>query len=302
MRIVFMGTPSFAVKPLRRLYNDSHDIAAVFTQPDKPRNRGMKITRSPVKELAISKGTPVYQPASLRDGVADEILRSLSCELLVVVAYGKILPHVMLETPPSGCINIHGSLLPKYRGAAPVQWAILNGETETGVTSMFITEELDAGDMLYAKKTMIGDNESAGELSERLSVLGADLLSETIDAISRGAAARVPQDNSAVTYAPPLSKEISPIDWNNTAFRIKCKVRGLDPWPIATTAIRGTIYKVFSVEIGGGKPTMPPGEIVSAGKHGIEIACADTTVIIKEIQAPGGRRMTASDYLRGNTL
>jgi len=299
MRIVFMGTPSFAEKPLQRLYNDGHDIAAVFTQPDKPKNRGMKITCSPVKKLATSHGTPVYQPASLRDGVADEILRSLDCELVVVVAYGKILPRAMLEIPPLGCINIHGSLLPKYRGAAPVQWAVLNGETETGVTSMFISEELDAGDVLLTKKTIIGENESAGELFERLSVLGADLLSETIGEISRGRALRIPQDLDAVSYAPPLSKDLSPIDWRNTAHSIKCKVRGLNPWPVATTVICGTIFKVYSVDISGEKSVKQPGEIVSMGKNGIEIACADTTVIIKDLQAPGGRRMAASDYLRG---
>jgi methionyl-tRNA formyltransferase len=301
MKIVYMGTPGFAVAPLERLYGDGRDVVGVFTQPDKPRNRGMKLSFSPVKEVAIANGTPVYQPLSLKDSGTVDILRGLKCELIVVVAYGKLLPRQVLELPSLGCVNIHASLLPRYRGAAPIQWAVLNGERETGVTSMYMDEELDAGDILYTKKTAIGDNETAEELYFRLSALGAGLLSETIYAVSRGEAVRVPQNHSEATYAPLLKKDMSPIDWTKTAQVIKCKVRGLIPWPIATTTINGAIVKVFSVEAGN-KTEKSPGEIVNAGQSGIEVACADGTVIIKELQPPGGKRMAAADYLRGHPI
>jgi len=302
MRIAFMGTPAFAEKALERLYADGYDITCVFTQPDKPRSRGMKMTSCPVKDLAVSHGTPVYQPFSLKDGVALESLRKHDCDLLAVVAYGKILPRDLLELPEHGAINIHASLLPKYRGAAPVQWAVLNGEKETGVTSQFISCEVDAGDILFVKKTEIGEDETAGELFERLSFLSAELLSETIEAISRGEVSPVPQDVSQVTYAPLLTKEMSPIDWADTAYRIKHKVLGLNPWPVATALLDGTLFKVYRVATGDNNTTKHPGEIVSAGKQGIEVACTDGTVVIKELQVSGGKRMTAAEYLRGHSF
>jgi len=302
VRIVFMGTPEFARAPLERLYRDGHDIAGVFTQPDKPVNRGMKVACGPVKELALSRHTPVFQPKTLRDGAAADVLRGLECELIAVVAYGKILPRKILGIPPLGAVNIHGSLLPKYRGAAPIQWAVLNGETETGVTSMLMAEELDAGDILYAKKTAIGEDETAGQLYSRLSALGAELLSETVGAISSGAAVHIAQDHSQATFAPPLTKDMAPIDWNGTARSIKCKVQGLDPWPVATTELNGTVFKVYKVETSDNRAGNAPGTIVSSGRHGIEVACADGTVVIKELQAPGGKRMASADYLRGHEI
>jgi len=302
MRIVFMGTPDFAKASLEKLYNDGHNIVGVFTQPDRPRSRGMKVTFSPVKELALSHGTPVFQPKTLKDGEAAEILRNLDCELIVAVAYGKLLPREILNIPQYGAINIHASLLPKYRGAAPIQWAILNGDKETGVTSMFMAEQLDAGDILLVGKTQIGADETAGELFQRLEILGADILSKTVAAITNGELRRVTQNHSEATYAPPLSKELSPLDWSDTAHNIKCKVRGLNPWPIATTEFKGTNYKVFSVDINEKKTGKQPGEIVSAGKYGLEVACADGSVIIKDLQAPGGKRMAAADHIRGNPL
>jgi len=297
-----MGTPEFAKKPLERLYSDGHDIAGVFTQPDRPSKRGMKVTPSPVKELAVKHGTPVFQPDSLRDISVWDALHELRCDIIIVVAYGKILPRGLLLLPPLKCINIHGSLLPKYRGAAPIQWAVLNGESETGVTSMYMAEELDAGDMLYKKSTPIGDDETAGELYNRLSILGAELLGETIDAILRGEAIGTPQNHSEATYAPPLRKDMSPIDWTESAVKIKNKVRGLNPWPVATAIYNGTKYKVFSVDTGDREGPYTPGEIVNADANGLEVACVDGTVIIKELQAPGGKRMSAADYLRGNRL
>jgi len=302
MRIVFMGTPEFAGKSLERLYADGCEIVGVFTQEDKPRNRGMNMSFSPVKELALSHGTPVFQPSTLRDGDSVRTLKELRCDLVALVAYGMMLPKELLDAPPLGCINIHGSLLPKYRGPSPIQYAVLNGDKETGVTSMYISEKMDSGDILLTKKTMIGDEETSGELFERLSVLGSELLSETVDAISTGQAKRIPQNNEEATYTALLTKSMSPIDWNKSAFEIKCKVRGLQPWPVATMEIRGNILKVFSVDIEYKNTGKHPGSIISSGKSGIEVACADGSVMIKELQAPGGKRMSAVEFLRGNPL
>ena len=324
MRIAFLGTPLFAARSLERLYEDGFDIACVFTQPDKPRSRGMKVSSCPVKDLAASHGTPVYQPVSLKDGAAVEALKRHDCELIAVVAYGRILPREILDFPAYGAINVHGSLLPKYRGAAPIQWAIINGEKETGVTSQFVSYELDAGDMIYTRKTLIGDDETAGELFNRLSLLSAELLSTTITAVARGEAVRIPQNPDDVTFAPPLTKEMSSINWADTAEKIKCKVRGQNPWPAATALLGGKMFKVLRVAIGeqlvatgeqrvtignrleaGGiqqQAAKSPGEIVSAGKHGIEVACSDGTIIITELQIPGGKIMSAAEYLRGHTL
>jgi len=300
MKIVFMGTPEFASVTLNRLYGDGYDVTGVFTQPDRRRNRGMKTSFSPVKEAALARGTPVFQPESLKNGVADGILRNLEFDLIAVVAYGQLVPATVLRMPRLGCINLHGSLLPKYRGAAPIQWAILNGETETGVTSMLMAEEIDTGDILLTSRVAIGEDETAGELSVRLSVLGARIFSETIGAISRSEAVRIPQNDSEASHAPSLRKEMSPIDWNQSAASIRNKVRGLNPWPVATTELCGTVCRVFSVGISGNiKTGKKPGMIVSTGLSGIEIACADGSVLIKELQAPGGKRMTAGDYLRG---
>ena len=302
MKIIFMGTPGFAVESLKRLYSDGHDIVGVFTQSDKPRNRGMKFSFSPVKELALSYNIPVYQPVTLRDGVAAGIIKELNCELIVVVAYGKILPKEILDLPPLGCINIHGSILPRYRGAAPIQHAVINGEKETGVTSQFISEKMDAGDIIDIKIVPIDDNETSGDLFNRLSILGAELLSETVRALELGTVERKPQDNDEATYAPLLTRSMSPINWNKSSRMIKCMVRGLLPWPVATMELDGTVLKVFSVDTTRNKTSSSPGSIVALGKPGIEVACADGTVIVKEVQAPGGKRMPAVDYLRGNNI
>ena len=297
-----MGTPDFAVKSLERLYSDGHDIAAVFTKPDKPCKRGMKVSLSPVKEIALNRGTPVFQPVSLNGGAVLDKLNELRCELIVVVAYGKILPREILEAPRSGCVNIHASLLPKYRGAAPIQWAVLNGERETGVTSMYMAPDLDAGDILFSRKTPIGENETAGELYDRLKYISAELLGDTISAILSGEAAGIPQNHDEATFAPPLSKDMAPIDWAETAFVIRNKVRGLNPWPVATASLNNVTFKVFDVDTNRGGFTGAAGVIVSSGENGIEVSCADGTVIIKELQAPGGKRMSAAQYLRGHHI
>jgi len=302
MKIVFMGTPEFAAVSLKRLYDDGRDVAAVFTQPDKPRGRGMKLVPSPVKVLALEHGTPVHQPASLKDGDTLLQLRTLKPDLIVVVAYGKLLPPEILDLPPYGCVNIHGSLLPKYRGAAPIHHAVLNGETETGVTSMYMVPEMDAGDILLMKKTAIGEMETAGELSGRLAILGAELLSETLAAIESGTVKRVKQNGSEATFAPPLTKELSPIDWTRTGREIVNQVRGLNPWPAATAILCTIPFKIFRAEAKAEPSGLVPGAIVSAGRNGIEVACADGTVVIKQLQAPGGRQMDAAEYLRGHPL
>ncbi|MCD8383227.1 MAG: methionyl-tRNA formyltransferase [Clostridiales bacterium] len=303
MRIVFMGTPEFAVPSLKRLIADGHEIAAVYTQPDKPKNRGMKLTFSPVKEVALAHGIPVVQPQKLREEGALETLAALQPELMVVAAYGKILPRPFFELPPLGCINVHSSLLPKYRGAAPINWAVINGERETGVTIMDIAEALDAGDILSQASTPIDADETAEALHDRLAEMGADLLSETVDRIDAGTVHRIPQDNSLATYAPMLSRELSPIDWNRSARAIHDQVRGLVPWPATTAQVGGQSFKVFATEVTGDKTDRAGGTLLGTDGHGILMACGDGGVLrITEVQAPGKKRMQAADYLRGHPL
>ena len=302
MRILFMGTPDFAVASLQRLVEDGHDVCGVFTQPDKPKNRGMKMTFSPVKEYALSQNLQVYQPLKMRDGEAMAIVEQLQPELIVVAAYGRILPEEILNAPKYGSINVHSSLLPKYRGAAPINWAILDGLDETGVTIMYMAKELDAGDIIHTVTTAIEPQETALELTMRLAQLGAQALAEAVDMLRNGTAVRTPQDHSAHTYAPMLSKALSPIDWNRSAKEIHNQVRGLIPWPCASTQVGGKNVKVFCTEIGSAT-SAPAGTVVAAGKQGIEIACGDgKTLLITQLQAEGGKRMAAADYLRGHSV
>ena len=302
MRILFMGTPDFAVASLKRLVEDGHDVCGVFTQPDKPKNRGMKMTFSPVKEYALSQNLTVYQPLKMRDGEALGIVEQLQPELIVVAAYGRILPEEILNAPRYGSINVHSSLLPSYRGAAPINWAILDGLDATGVTIMYMAKELDAGDIIHTVETPIDIDETALELTLRLADLGAQALAETVDMLAAGTAIRTPQDHSKHTYAPMLSKALSPIDWNKNARQIHDQVRGLIPWPCASTVVGGKNVKVFKTEFGA-ETTALPGTVVSAGKQGIEIACGDgRTLRITQLQAEGGKRMAAADYLRGHSV
>ena len=304
MRILFMGTPEFAVASLKRLVEDGHDICGVFTQPDKPKNRGHKLMFSPVKEYALTQNLEVYQPLKMRDGEALGIVESLKPELIVVAAYGRILPEEILNAPKYGSINVHSSLLPKYRGAAPINWAILNGEEETGVSIMYMAKELDAGDVILQKTIPIGPDENAQELTARLAELGAEALSETVKALAGGTATRTPQDESLQTYASMLSKEMSPVDWTRTAHQISCQVRGLIPWPCATTdVISGEAIKLYAVTETGEATEARPGTIVAATKRGIDIACGDGRLLrITELQAQGGKRMTAAAYLAGHPI
>lgn len=303
MRIVFMGTPDFAAASLKKLIDEKYDIAAVFTQPDKPRDRGMKLSYSPVKELALENNIPVYQPTKLRDGTATELIKSLRPDILVVVAYGRILPDDMLEVPKYGAINVHASLLPKYRGAAPIQWAVLNGDKITGVTTMYLASEMDTGDIIYTSETEIGEFETAGELFDRLMVMGAELLDRTLRDIEAGTAPRTQQDHSKASYVKMLDKSLSPIEWAKTPREIIKQIYGLQPWPVATAELDGKVFKIYSAEYTQNKTVKAPGSVVSAGKKGIEIAClGGETLLITELQAAGKKRMKASDYLLGHPI
>ena len=303
MRIVFMGTPDFAAASLRKLLDERFDVVGVFTQPDKPRGRGMELSFSPVKELALAHGLPVYQPEKMRDGTAYEQVKALSPDILVVVAYGRILPDDILALPRYGAVNVHGSLLPRYRGAAPIQWAVLNGDEVTGVSTMYLASEMDTGDVIYTAETPIGEFETSGELFDRLMDMGADLLARTLRDIERGIAPRTPQDHSQASYVSQLDKSLCPIDWNKSPRAVVKWIYGLQPWPVATMELEGAVYRVFAAEYTNHHTQMQPGQVVSAGKQGIEVACADgQTLMITELQAPGKKRMKAADFLRGHPI
>ncbi|MBE6949173.1 MAG: methionyl-tRNA formyltransferase [Ruminococcaceae bacterium] len=302
MKILFMGTPDFASRALQELYDRNYNVIGVFTQPDKPKNRGMKLEESPVKKLAVIHGTPVFQPVTLRDGEALKVIRELEPDIIAVVAYGKLLPKEILDYPKYGCINIHGSLLPKYRGAAPIQWSVLNGDKVTGVTSMYMAEGMDTGDMILKKETEILPEETSGELFDRLSVLGAELLCETVDVLEKGEAVRTPQNHDEATHAPMIEKSMSPIDWSKNAWEILNQIRGLDPWPVATAEFEGQKYKVFkAVKYSDDTKGSPVGTVIP-NKEGVEVVCGDGTLLITQLQPPGKRRMAAADFLRGHKL
>ena len=296
-----MGTPDFAAVTLEALIAAGHEICGVLTQPDKPRNRN-KVTYSPVKECALAHGIPVYQPLTAKDAETQALVESLHPELTVVVAYGQILPQKLLDVPKFGSVNVHASLLPKYRGAAPIQWAVLDGEAETGVSLMYMTRRLDAGDVIATVRTAIGAEETAPELWERLAKLGGELLVATIPHLQDGTASRTPQDESVFTYAPMLTKAMSPVDWNRSAAAIHNQIRGLQPWPCAVAEIDGRLCKLFRAEIGS-KTKAVPGTILRADKQGIEVACGDgRSLRILELQGEGGKRMNAASYLNGHPI
>ena len=302
MTILFMCTTDFAVASLKRLVEDGHDVCGVFTQPDKPKNRGHKMAFSPVKEYALTVGIPVYQPVKLRDGEALRLVEELAPELIVVAAYGRILPEDILNTPPYGSINVHSSILPKYRGAAPINWAILNGDSVTGVTIMYMAKELDAGDVILCRETAIDPDEDAQMLTARLAALGADALAEAVERLHDGTAVRLPQDHSAYTYAPMLDRSLSPLDFSKSARQLHDQVRGLIPWPCASMTLDGKNVKVYRTAVGG-ETALAAGKIAEAGKQGLAIACGDGRLLcILELQAEGGKRMAAADYLRGHPV
>lgn len=303
MRIVFMGTPEFAVPSLKRLVEAGYEVCGVFTQPDKPKNRGMKLQHPPVKEYALSVGLPVFQPEKMRDGKALGILQELKPDLIVVAAYGKILPVDILNLPALGCINVHSSLLPRYRGAAPINWVILSGEDETGVTIQYMAEGVDTGDILAQAKTPIDLNENAAHLYDRLALIGADLLLETVKRLELGTANAIPQNDSLSCHAPMLSKELSPMDWGKTARQLHDQVRGLYPWPAATAVLDGIRCKILRTALLADETDQMPGTVLQADKKGLRVACGGGGVLeILELQPDGKKTMAAAAFLMGHPI
>ncbi|MBR0530935.1 MAG: methionyl-tRNA formyltransferase [Ruminococcus sp.] len=302
MKIVFMGTPDFAVPSIKALYDAGHDIQAVFCQPDKPKGRGYKLVPPPVKVFALDKDIPIYQPKSLKNGGEEfiKVIEDLAPDCIVVAAYGKILPKAVLDIPRLGCVNVHGSLLPKYRGAGPIQWAVLNDEKTTGITTMLMGEGLDTGDMLLKCETEIGENETAAELFDRLADMGAELIVETLDKLEKGEISPVPQNEEEATYAPMLTKDLSPIDFTKSARAVHKQICGLSDWPCASTTIGGKRIKVYRSEIVAGSTNKAAGTVVNA--KDLTIACGDGMVKLTEIQAEGSKRMATADYLRGKPV
>ena len=302
MRVVFMGTPDIAATCLEKIITDGFQVVGVYTQPDRPKNRGMKLTFSPVKEVALAHQLPVLQPEHFKDPETVQTLRALRPDVIAVVAYGRILPQSVLDIPEKGCVNIHASVLPAYRGSAPYQWAVLDGQQESGVTAQYMRLEMDAGDVIDVARTPIGPDETAGELLDRQAVLGAELLSKTLKQIEQGTAQRHPQDPSQVSFAPMLDKSMCPIDWNKTAQQVHNQVRGLNPWPVATAELGGKRFKIYQTKIVEEETDAAPGTILKLTKTGLQVACGKGVVEIRMLQAEGGKRMAAPDYFRGHPL
>lgn len=299
MRIVFMGTPDFAVPSLQALIDAGHDVCAVYTQPDKPQGRKQILTAPPVKTLALEHDIPVFQPNTLKNEDEQARLRELAPEVIIVVAYGKLLPKAVLDIPPHGCINVHGSLLPRWRGAAPIQWAVIAGDEMAGVTTMQMAEGLDTGDMLLTYETKVGEKETAGELFDRLAQSGAELLTQTL--VKLDEIEPRPQDDAQSCYAHMLDKQMAVIDWSRSAHEIDCLIRGLNPWPIALTTLSGERLKVFAAEKAAGNGE--PGTVLEADpKKGLTVACGEGALRLTEIQLVGGKRMKATDFLRGHAI
>lgn len=304
MKVVFMGTPDFAVPCLQKLIDEKYYIAAVVTQPDRPKGRGKKMVAPPVKELAEKYNIPVFQPEKVRNPEFIEVLRSIAPDLIVVIAFGQILPKEILDIPTYGCINVHGSLLPKYRGAAPIQWAIINGEKITGVTTMFMDEGMDTGDMILKKEIFIEPEYTAGDLHNIMAPVGAELLKETLDELIRGNIKREKQDENEATYAPMLKKENGLIDWSQPSYKIVNLIRGLSPWPSAYTFYKDQMIKIWKAEVYDKIYEFNAiGEIVEVIKNkGLIVKTGDSSLLITEIQAPNGKRMTVEEYLRGHDI
>ena len=302
MRVVFMGTPDIAATCLKKILEDGFHVVGVYTQPDRPKGRGMKMVCSPVKEVALAHNLPVFQPENFREEETVEQLRALQPDAVAVVAYGQLLPQKVLDIPPKGCINIHASLLPQYRGSAPYQWAVLDGLKETGVTAMYLCRQMDAGDIIDCTKTEIGPEETAGELLDRLAVLGAELLGKTLREMECGCVCATPQDEKCVCYAPMLDKSMCPIDFTKTAHQVHDHIRGLHPWPVATACIGGNCFKIHSAVVLEETTDAAPGTILGLTKTGLRIACGEGVIEIRQLQAQGGKRMAAPDYFRGHPL
>ena len=302
MRVLFMGTPDIATGCLQKLIDEKYEIIGVVTQPDKPQNRGKKLGMPPVKELALKYDIPVYQPIKARDEEFVKILKELNPDIIVVVAFGQILPKSILDIPKLGCINVHVSLLPKYRGAAPINWVIINGEEKTGVTTMYMDEGLDTGDIILKKEMLLNDEITAGELHDEMMVHGSELLKETIELIAKGEAPREKQNDEETCYAPIMKKTLGDIKWNKPAKEIHNLIRGVNPWPSAYTQYEGQTMKIWKTKVLDKTSTETPGTILSVSKDGIEVSTNDNVLLIKEIQMSGKKRMLVSEYIKGNSI
>lgn len=301
-RIIFLGTPEFAVPSLQALLDHGEEVVAVVCQPDKPKGRGRKLSPPPVKELALAAGLPVLQPTRVRTPEFLEELRGYQPDIMVVTAYGRILPGPVLDLPPLGTINVHGSLLPKYRGAAPIQWAVLNGEAETGITIMQMDEGMDTGDILLPGRLAIAPNDTAGSLAVKMADLGGKLLLEALERLKACSLPPLKQDESLATPAPPLTKELSEIDWRRPAREISCQIRGLDPWPMAHTTLDGKWLRLFAPQVLHGPVSESPGSLCRADKTGLTVATGEDYLRISEVQLEGGKRMSTDAFLRGRPL
>lgn len=302
MKIVFMGTPEFAVPCLQKIIDEGHEVVAVVTQPDKPKGRGKKLAMPPVKELALKYDIPVYQPLKAREESFVDTLKEMNPELIVVVAFGQILPKSILDIPKYGCINVHASLLPRYRGAAPLNWVIINGEEKTGVTTMYMDEGLDTGDMILKSEIHLDDEITAGELHDKMMIDGAKVLKETIDLIEKGEAPREKQSNEDTCYSPIMNKSLGNIDWNKSAIDIHNLVRGINPWPSAYTTYEGQTMKIWKTKVIDKNSDKDPGTIISVDKEGINVSTSEGIVQIKEIQMAGKKRMEVPEYIKGNNI
>ena len=302
MRVIFMGTPDFSVGTLQALIDAGHEVVLAVTQPDKPKGRGKSMQFPPVKEAALEHGIEVYQPRRVREPECVEYLRSFDADIIVVVAFGQILPKEILEMPKYGCVNVHASLLPKYRGAAPIQWAVINGEKVSGVTTMRMDEGLDTGDMILKEEVVLDEKETGGSLFDRLSGVGAKLCVRTLEAIEDGTAIYTKQDHAAATKTTLIKKQFGIIDWNKRAAEIECLIRGLNPWPSAYTYLNGKTLKIWAAAVKDETSDKEPGELTEVTKHSVGVQTGDGILMLEEVQLEGKKRMSADAFLRGNAL
>ena len=302
MKVLFMGTPDIATGCLQELIDNKYNVIGVVTQPDKPQNRGKKLGMPPVKELALKHEIEVYQPQKAREEGFVNTLKELNPDIIVVVAFGQILPKSILDIPKLGCINVHVSLLPKLRGAAPINWTIINGDTKTGVTTMYMDEGLDTGDIILTEEFDLDDEITAGELHDKMKEIGAKTLIETLKLIEKEEAPRTPQNHDEMTYAPMMNKQLGQIDWNKSAKQIHDLVRGVNPWPSAYTTYKENIMKVWKTKVIDKTSNKQPGTVLSVDKEGIQVSTGENVILIKEIQMPGKKRVEVSEYIKGNSI
>ncbi|MCD8045960.1 MAG: methionyl-tRNA formyltransferase [Clostridiales bacterium] len=302
MKIIFMGTPDFSCGTLEALIAAGHEVVLAVTQPDKPKGRGKSVQFSPVKETALAHGIEIYQPRRVREPDCVEYLRTFQADIIVVVAFGQILPKEILEMPRYGCINVHASLLPKYRGAAPIQWAVINGEKVSGVTTIRMDEGLDTGDMILREEVVLDEKETGGSLFDKLSTVGASLCVKTLQAIGDGTAVYTPQEHSLATKVGMISKQFGRIDWTQPALQLERLVRGLNPWPSAYTTLNGKIFKIWDADILSENEDAAPGAVTKVTKDAVYVQTGDGILILREIQLEGKKRMPCVDFLRGYSL